>query len=413
MRTSTVCLALLALVAGSATAEVHFKETFDSTWESRWLKTSWKESDGSRGEFSLSAGKFSGNPEAKGIQTGPDSKFFATYAEIPKAVDNTGKDLVLQFSVKHEQDIDCGGGYIKLIPASSGKDMANFGGETPYSIMFGPDICGFSTKKVHVIFTYKGKNYLIKKDLKAESDQLTHVYTLVLKPDNTYQVLIDLKEIASGSLFEDFDMLEPKSIKDPSAVKPEEWDDRATIDDPTDIKPSGWDDIPATLPDESATKPEDWEDEEDGTWEAPTKPNPEYKGEWVAKTIENPAYKGAWVAPDIDNPDFVDDKLLYNYKDSKYVGFELWQVKTGSIFDNIIVTDTLAEAEEFANTTWAAFKDAEKAALDKIKEEEKAVADEAAKAAGADKTDMPPPGMGGMDDEDDEEYDEAPQKDEL
>ncbi len=26
--------------------------------------------------------------------------------------------------------------------------MKDFGGETPYSIMFGPDICGFSTKKV-------------------------------------------------------------------------------------------------------------------------------------------------------------------------------------------------------------------------------------------------------------------------
>jgi len=29
--------------------------------------------------------------------------------------------------------------------------------------MFGPDICGTSTKKVHVIFTYKGKNLLTKK----------------------------------------------------------------------------------------------------------------------------------------------------------------------------------------------------------------------------------------------------------
>lgn len=66
--------------------------------------------------------------------------------------------------------------------------MANFGGDTPYSIMFGPDICGYSTKKVHVILTYKGKNHLINKDIKAESDQLTHVYTLVIKPDNTYKV---------------------------------------------------------------------------------------------------------------------------------------------------------------------------------------------------------------------------------
>ena len=68
--------------------------------------------------------------------------------------------------------------------------MASFGGETPYSIMFGPDICGYSTKKVHVIFTHKDKNYLIKKDIPAKTDQLTHVYTLVLKPDNTFKVLL-------------------------------------------------------------------------------------------------------------------------------------------------------------------------------------------------------------------------------
>lgn len=48
-----------------------------------------------------------------------------------------------QFQVKHEQEIDCGGGYIKLVPASSKSKMKDFGGETPYSIMFGPDICGW------------------------------------------------------------------------------------------------------------------------------------------------------------------------------------------------------------------------------------------------------------------------------
>lgn len=43
----------------------------------------------------------------------------------------------LQFQVKHEQDLDCGGGYIKLLPASSKGQMKDFGGETPYSVMFG------------------------------------------------------------------------------------------------------------------------------------------------------------------------------------------------------------------------------------------------------------------------------------
>jgi calreticulin len=43
-----------------------------------------------------------------------------------------------------------------------------FHGETPYHLMFGPDICGPGTKKVHVILGYKGKNNLIKKDIRCK-----------------------------------------------------------------------------------------------------------------------------------------------------------------------------------------------------------------------------------------------------
>lgn len=32
----------------------------------------------------------------------------------------------------------------------------------------GPDICGPGTKKVHVIFNYKGKNHLINKDVRCK-----------------------------------------------------------------------------------------------------------------------------------------------------------------------------------------------------------------------------------------------------
>ena len=78
------------------------------------------------------------------------------------------------------------------------------------------------------------------------------------------QVYIDLEEVSTGSLDEDFDILPPKKIKDPKATKPEDWDERAKIPDPEDIKPAGWDDIPATIPDKEATKPEDWDEEEDG-----------------------------------------------------------------------------------------------------------------------------------------------------
>jgi len=85
--------------------------------------------------------------------------------------------------------------------------------------MFGPDICGYSTKKVHAILNYNGTNHLIKKDVPCETDQLTHVYTFVLHPDATYSILIDNQEKQTGSLYKDWDLLPPKKIKDPEAKK--------------------------------------------------------------------------------------------------------------------------------------------------------------------------------------------------
>lgn len=51
---------------------------------------------------------------------------------------------------------------------ASDANLEDFHGETPYNVMFGPDICGPGTKKVHVIFSYKGKNHLIKKDIRCK-----------------------------------------------------------------------------------------------------------------------------------------------------------------------------------------------------------------------------------------------------
>jgi calreticulin len=369
MRVSIVLAVLLGLFA-LATAKVYFQETFDDNWESRWVRSTSRESDGTQGTWDLSAGKYYNDAQAdKGLHTTTDARFYQISAEIPEKFSNRGKDLIIQYSVKHEQRIDCGGAYIKLLP--SGLNQQSFNGDSVYNIMFGPDICGSSTKKTHVIFTNKGKNHLVKREVKAEGDEFTHLYTLIVKPDNTYTVLIDSKEVQTGSLKEDFDILLPKQIKDPNAKKPSDWVDAKQIDDPTDIKPAGWDDIAAEIVDPDAKKPSDWDDELDGEWEAPTIDNPEYKGEWSAKKIENPAYKGEWVHPLVPNPDFVDDDSLYAFDDNKFVGFEIWQVKAGTIFDNIIVTDDVAEAEKLAQLTKAT-QEGEKKAHDKEEEERRA-----------------------------------------
>lgn len=145
-----------------------------------------------------------------GLKTSEDARFYALSRKFD-AFSNAGKTLVVQFSVKHEQDIDCGGGYVKVFDRKlEQKDMH---GESPYEIMFGPDICGPGTKKVHVIFSYKGKNLLINKDIRCKDDVYTHLYTLIVKPDNTYEVLIDNEKVESGSLEGDWDFLAPKLIK--------------------------------------------------------------------------------------------------------------------------------------------------------------------------------------------------------
>merc|ERR1712117_263017 len=230
--------------------------------------------------------------------------------------------------------------------------------------MFGPDKCGY-TKRTHLIFNYKGKNVLKKSDLayKQDNDGTSHVYRLVVKPDATVRVEIDEEKIYEGSLKEDWELLAAKEINDP--------DDKRIVDD-------------------EAKKPDDWDDEEDGEWEAPMKDNPAYKGDWHVKRISNPAYKGVWAAKKIANPEFVDDDALGQYADFGFLGFDLWQVKGGTIFDNVIITDDLAEADAFAKK-WKTLSEHEKA---KKEEEDAAKKAEADKKAEQDSDD---------DDEDDDE----------
>lgn len=86
-------------------------------------------------------------------------------------------------------------------------------------------------------FWYTCAPGLIWTPLFFQDDELTHLYTLILNPDQTYIVKIDNEKVESGSLEDDWDFLPPKKIKDPEAKKPEDWDDRAKIDDADDTKP--------------------------------------------------------------------------------------------------------------------------------------------------------------------------------
>ena len=51
--------------------------------------------------------------DMKGLKTSQDAKFYALSSGFD-AFSNKDKTLVVQFTVQHQQKIDCGGGYVKV-----------------------------------------------------------------------------------------------------------------------------------------------------------------------------------------------------------------------------------------------------------------------------------------------------------
>jgi len=381
----------------------------------RWVLSEFKPAS-DMGKWAWTAGQWYTDAEKdRGIQTQTDMKNHATSSKIDKSFSNRDKPLIVQFSVKHEnKDFSyCAGGYIKLLPSNT--DQKKFGGDTPYSIMFGPDLCGYDVSRIHVIFTEKsGKNLLNKDDIKleyADKDEYTHLYTLIVNPDKTYKVLFDNKDRANGSILEQWDF-QPKMIPDPDEKKPEDWDEREQIVDPAAKKPDDWDQ-PEYIPDPEATKPDEWDQDLDGEWEAPLVKNPKFKGEWKAPLIANPAYKGKWKAKDIPNPKYDPEVVIYD--DLGVVGFELWTVNNGTIFDNILVTDDIEYAEKVAKELWQVTADGEKAAKEKWglarqkEKDAKAKQEKEAKASESTETKA----SEDADDYDDDVEDDSGKKDEL
>merc|ERR1711909_69219 len=137
------------------------------------------------------------------------------------------------------------------------------------------------------------------------------------------------------------------------------------------------------------------------------------KGEWKPRQIDNPDYKGAWVHPEIDNPDYnpADAEGIAKYEENCKIGFDLWQVKSGTIFDNLIITDDPAAAKKAGEDLWAVTKEAEKKMKD---EQERKKADEEAKKDEDDEDadDLDVDEEDDIPEDDDEEADE-PEHDEL
>ena len=348
-------MSTLVLVLAALRATIFLEEDFSGDWESRWVISDWKKKTKQRGTWKVDLGKHYLDAEGnKGLMTTEDNKFYAISTRFDSinmsAVAASGKPFVLQLLVKNEQNWRCAGSYLKLFSSSLVQESLR--DTDQYSMMFGPDVCE-PDRKTHLIFRYNDENRPMRENLRPDVDPLSHLYTLILRANQTYEVKFDLTTVRVGSLYEDFNFLPPERIKDPAASKPGDWvDDRMLLVGRE--KPEWWDDIPKRIPEPDAAKPLDWNDDSDGVWQAPMMDNPDYKGAWRPERVPNPDYIGKWEHPMIDNPDFRNDTNIGRYDDIGVLAFELWQVRAGTIFDKILITDDLDYALKQGNESFHA-----------------------------------------------------------
>ncbi|CAG9865351.1 unnamed protein product [Phyllotreta striolata] len=391
--------------------KVYFAEHFDDPngFQKNWIKSQAKK-DGLEEEIAKYDGLWELEPAQKdslpgdsGLVLKTKAKHAAISAHLSKPFVFNDKPLVLQYEVLLQDGQECGGAYLKLLSdGPETKNLNDFHDKTPYTIMFGPDKCG-NDHKLHFIFKHRNplngsleEKHCQKPKERIEeyfSDKLPHLYTLVLNPDNTFEMSVDRKLINSGSLLEDFvpPVNPPLEIDDPDQKKPDDWDEREKIPDPEAVKPDFWDDDapaqiydesavipngwletePSHIPDPDAVKPADWDTDMDGEWEPPLienplcknapgcgrwEPplinNPEYRGKWRAPMIDNPNYKGKWRPSKIPNPDYFKDDHPFKMTAVSAIGFELWSMSQDILFDNVIITDDIAVADKWAADTF-------------------------------------------------------------
>jgi len=395
--------------------EAPFLEQFTGDWADRWTPSEATKKTPVGGETFSYVGEWKvEEPSIQriendlGLVAKTKAAHHAISAPFNKAVDFKTSPLVVQYEVKYQKGGNCGGGYLKLLEDGFQTSGKEFSDNTPWVVMFGPDLTCPGTK-VHFIFRHQNpitgefEEKHLKTAPKPNIEKLWGLYTLIVNPDNTYEILYNHDSLQTGSLLEDFepavnpaaeiddpedfkpeDWVDAKKIADPEATKPEDWDEDAPYEivDTHAEKPEDWlDNEPSVIPDPDAEKPEEWDDEEDGDWIAPTvanpkcqeasgcgewkrpmKANPEYKGKWYAPLIDNPEYKGEWAPRKIANPGFFEDTTpVKSLSKIGGVGIELWTMTEDILFDNIYVGHSVEDANALAVESFDIKKSLERA----------------------------------------------------
>ena len=313
-------------------------------------------------------------------QTRSASHAISTKFRHPIAV--PGESLVIQFEARAQLLFTCGSAVMTVFtdPDFNPSDVNN---GTYRWLEFGPETCGRNNRTHLDVFTKRDNGDHVRHSLRRAPwipvDEISHLYTLVIRPDGTFEALIDNRSMRNGTFVSDFEppVFELPTIDDPNDKKPDDWVDDVIIPDPNAVKPDDWnDDEPFMIPDPKkleppkgwlldeepsivdakAKKPDTWDSDKMGEWKPPRVPNPKCvrvpgcgpytppkirnpkaRGKWRAPYVPNPNYKGEWRPRQIPNPNYKGEQPKFTIPPITGIGFSVWAEYRDIAFTNILI----------------------------------------------------------------------------
>ncbi|KAJ3320082.1 hypothetical protein HDU76_000389, partial [Blyttiomyces sp. JEL0837] len=126
------------------TIQAPFLEQFTKATGSRWIASETKKIvDGVeddellryRGQWSIEEPSvFPALAHDEGLTVKTAAAHHAISAAFPSPIDNTGKTLVVQYEVKLQNGLECGGAYMKLLTYDPAFEPSKFDDKSPYTI---------------------------------------------------------------------------------------------------------------------------------------------------------------------------------------------------------------------------------------------------------------------------------------
>lgn len=268
---------------------------------------------------------------------------------------------------------------------------------TPYILSFGFEY--IENLMIQFKFFHKhlttGETRLLslKEPYPVPIDELNHVYTLIVRKNQTFSILIDNNEVRNGNFITSFDPPPsgPLDLPDPNHIKPDDWEEKIQyIPDPAAKMPSHYSDsvdyyIPLDKPvgrwletekyvhhDNAYSKPEEWDDELFGEYIYPLKinsrcfnshvsgcgkyysgfrVNPNHSSQWIHPTIKNPKYKGKWVQRRIPNPNYMVDISPFKFPEVHGIGFQHFSQSCYYSVKNVLLVMNETSIRRFNNET--------------------------------------------------------------